>query len=46
MNSEMINVLIELKNQGVEIHLTEEGWKELIRLMEERNQTSKVNEVI
>jgi hypothetical protein len=30
---EVINKLVELKNQGIKVHLTDEGWSVVVRLM-------------
>lgn len=30
---EVINKLVELKNQGIKVHLTDEGWSIIMRLM-------------
>ena len=44
MKNEMLNVLIGLQNQGVQLHLTEDGWKEFVRMVEESELSSVAEE--
>lgn len=38
MKNEVLATLVELQKQGVNIHLTEEGWNEFVRLIQAEGQ--------
>jgi len=44
MKNEMVSKLVELKNKGIRIHLTEKGWEVLVKLMSE-DETASITEL-
>lgn len=41
MKNDTLNMLIGLNNQGVQLHITEEGWKVFLSMMQEEDLTSE-----
>lgn len=41
MKNDTLNMLIGLNNQGVQLYITEEGWKVFLSMMQKEDLTSE-----
>lgn len=42
----MLNTLLELHKQGIDIYMTEEGWKQFVQMLSEIDLPEETEEVV
>lgn len=42
----MLNILLNLHKQGIEIYMTEEGWKQFVQMLSEIDLPEETEEVV
>ena len=45
MKNETLNMLIGLNNKGVQLHITEDGWKVFLSMMQEEESATSEEEI-
>lgn len=46
MKNETLNMLIGLNNKGVQLHITEDGWRVFLSMMQEEEAFTNEEEIL